>query len=103
MKTFLILVLSTALTLAAFMTRPGRREFVLYLADRDGGHRSSLERAIGTSKHMTFNNRLLWTDIERDGEILYTGAFASFFARGGEQTERDLPSIRELAKLLEQK
>jgi hypothetical protein len=101
MKTFLILVLSLALTAAAFMTRPGRREFVLYVADRDGGHRSSLERAVGMSKDMKFNNRVLWTDVERDGKILYTGAFANFFARDGQTTDRELPSIRELAKLLE--
>lgn len=101
MKTFLILVLSSALTLAAFMTRPGRREFVLYMADREGGARSSLERAVGMSKGLTFNNRVLWTDVEKDGKVLYTGAFSNFFARGGEQKEKDLPSIRELAKLLE--
>lgn len=100
MKTFLILVLSTALTLAAFMTRPGRREFVLYMADRDGADRAALERAIDKSKEMTFNNRVLWTDVERDGKVVYTGAFASFVARG-QQPEKELPSIRELAKLLE--
>ena len=101
MKTFLILVLSSALTLAAFMTRPGRREFVLYMADREGGVRSSLERAVGMSKGLTFNNRVLWTDVEKDGKVLYTGAFSNFFARNGEQKEKDLPSIRELARLLE--
>jgi hypothetical protein len=100
MKTFLILVLSTALSLAAFMTRPGRREFVLYMADREGGERASLERAVGMSKGLTFNNRVLWTDVEREGKVLYTGAFANFIARG-EQKEKELPSIRELAKLLE--
>ena len=101
MKTFLILVLSTALTLAAFMTRPGRREFVLYMADRDGADRSALDRAVSASKQMTFNNRILWTDVERDGKVMYTGAFANFFAREARQSEKELPSIRELAKLLE--
>ena len=100
MKTFLILVLSLALSAAAFMTRPGRREFVLYAADRDGGERASIERAISMSKDMTFTNRVLWTDVERDGKVVFTGAFANFFPRG-EQAEKELPNIRELAKLME--
>ncbi|HEX2973302.1 MAG TPA: hypothetical protein VHP11_13285 [Tepidisphaeraceae bacterium] len=105
MRTFLILVLSAALVTAAFFTRPGKREFMLYVLDRqsNGGAWShdAIGRAESISKSVTLHNRLLWTDIEKDGKVLYTGAFSHWFPRNL-TGETSLPAVKDLAKLLAQ-
>ncbi|MGE5612049.1 MAG: hypothetical protein ACM359_22570 [Bacillota bacterium] len=103
MRTFLILVLSVALVTVAFFTRPGKREFILYVLDAqsDGGTWShdAISRAESAAKTVTIRNRLLWTDIERDGKVLYTGVFAHYFPHNL-TSEKTLPAVKDLAKLL---
>lgn len=105
MRTFLILVLSVALVTAAFFTRPGKREFILYILDAQSGGGAWSHEAIGraesVAKNVTIRNRLLWTDIERDGKVLYTGVFAHYFPRNL-NTDKAMPAVKDLAKLLAQ-
>jgi hypothetical protein len=106
MKTILILILTLALLAAALMTRPDKREFVLYLLDRQTGSdgawtRSSIEQAENLSKTVTLRNRFLWTDVEKDGQVIYTGLFAHFIPHSF-NTDKVLPNVKELAKLVNQ-
>jgi len=105
MRTFIIAVLSVALLAAAFFTRPGKRELMLYLLDKQSGGgvwtQSAISHAEGVAKMATVKNRFLWTDVEKDGKVVYTGAFAHWFARG-EEGEKPLPRVTELARVMGQ-
>ncbi len=103
MKTLLIAILALALLAAAFMTRPGRREFMLYLLDQrvppSGSWTSAdLEAADNVSRKLVIKNRILWTTIEKDGKAVYTGVFSHFFPHG-EGVEVRTPSAADLAQL----
>jgi hypothetical protein len=101
MKTALILMLSLALLAAALLTRPDRRDLMLHVLDtRFGGNWSAAEvhQADQLVRGVTFHNRILWTDVERDGQVLYTGAFGQWFARSAE-ADRPLPSPAQLSAL----
>jgi hypothetical protein len=103
MKTVLLIILSVALLSAAVFTRPGKREFVLYLLDaRSSGHGwrgSDLDDVDDLARKTAFKDWLLFTSIEKDGKAMYTGAFAHWFAHGP-QKEKALPSAKELVKLI---
>lgn len=104
MKTGLILILSVALLAAAFLTRPGKREFVLYLLDNSAAgdkdlSSSEIERADRVARGVQFRDRILWVDVERDGKVIYTGAFSHFVPRG-EGGEMKQPTAAELARLV---
>jgi hypothetical protein len=104
MKTSLIAFLSFALIAAAYFTRPGKREFLLYLldtqfqskngwSDRDIAHAESMLRGVNIQDHV------LWTTVERDGRVVYSGAFSHFLPR---ETgfDKQVPSASQLAKLM---
>src|SRR5688572_27540309 len=103
MKTLLILVLSLALVAAAFMTRPGRAQFLLYAIrtqlppDREATA-SDFQYADELVKSVKIRDRVLWVDVERDGKVIYTGCFAHFFPRNS-KGEVQLPPTAEIAKL----
>ncbi len=106
MKTILIVILSLALLAAAFITRPGKRDFILHLLDAqsaaDGSFsRSAIEHADRLANSVTIKNRFLWTDIEKDGKILYTGAFSHWVNRS-QPLDKSLPNAKDLAKILAQ-
>jgi hypothetical protein len=103
MKTFLIAILTLALLAAAFMTRPGRREFMLYLLDQHVSPAGSwtaadIDKADNTAKGVTFRNRVLWTSVEKDGKAVCTGVFGHWFPHG-DGVEARVPSAAELANL----
>jgi len=88
MKTLLILILSLALLAAAFFTRPTEADFERYFKDRSvQPDRNWLERTLGQFgtdsflQQCTYRNRYLWTDVEHDGAVVYTGAFSHWFER----------------------
>jgi hypothetical protein len=102
MKTFLIIILTLALLAAAGFTRPAKREFVLYLLDTRGAFNNhAIDNAESLAKDVTFKNRILWTDVEKDGKVIYSGAFAHFFPRAGQAAELPLPDLKEVARLLQ--
>lgn len=106
MKMILIVILTLALLAAAFLTRPGRRDFVLYLLDSqsagDGSFsHAAIDQADRLAKTVIIKDRFLWTDIEKDGKVLYTGAFAHWYNRA-DSVEKSLPNAKDLAKILAQ-
>jgi hypothetical protein len=105
MKSLLILILALALAAAAFITRPGKREFALYLLDTQVPQNSAwapadFERADHVVRHVTFKDRYLWVDVERDGKVIYTGAFAHWVGRGEAGEKPALPTVAQLARLV---
>jgi hypothetical protein len=102
MKTTLIVILGLLLALAAFLTRPGRREFVFFLLDSqssEGSGSADFSRAESALKDVKFNDHWLWVDVEHDGKVMYTGLF-SHFVPHNLGTEKALPSVEQLAKLV---
>jgi len=112
MKSFLIMCLATALAAAAFYTRPGQRELVFHLIDTqaDQANRSwrkaDAEKADKLARSLTIKDRLLWVEAERDGQVVYTGAFAHWFEntpkdQKGEKSEKsERATVAQVAKLL---
>ena len=109
MKSFLITLLATALAAAAFYTRPGQRELVFHLLDTQAEQanrswrKADLEKADKLAKSVTIRDRILWVEAEKDGQILYTGAFAHWFENkpkdeNGEKSEK--ATVAEVARLI---
>src|SRR4051812_2959711 len=106
MKSFIITFHAAALAAAAFFTRPGRRELVFYLLDKTAEHeerewrKGDLEKTDKFAKSLTIHDRILYVEAEKDGQIIYTGAFAHWFphAEKGERSEK--ASVVEVARLI---
>jgi hypothetical protein len=112
MKSFLITFLATALAAAAFYTRPGQRELVFHLIDAQAAQanrswrKADAEKADKLAKNITIRDRLLWVEAEKDGQVIYTGAFAHWFentprdakADKGEKSEK--ATVAQVAKLI---
>lgn len=101
MKTVLILLLGLALLAAATFTRPDKRDLMLHVLDtRYGGNWSQheIQKADDLVRGVTFHNRILWTDVELNGQVLYTGAFGHWFGRSAD-TQKPLPTPTQLADL----
>jgi hypothetical protein len=88
MKTALIFVLLFALGAAAFFTRPSQSDFKQFITDqkthgdtgvlKTGWDQFQADRFV---KNSTFNDRLLWVDVQLNGKTIYTGAFSHWFNR----------------------
>ncbi len=103
MKTVLITALALALVAAAMLTRPARRDFMLYLLDQrvppaGSWSAADIEATDKIAHEVTFKNRLLWTTVEKDGKAVYTGVFSHWFPRG-QGLEPTGPKASELAQL----
>ena len=88
-KTLLIIILAVVLAAGAFLSRPNQADFKTFIEQKtktSGG--SLVEKVWGQLntdsyiKSCTFNDRLLWVDVQKDGKTIYTGAFNHWFARG---------------------
>ena len=89
MKTLLIFILAAALAAGAALSRPSEADFKAYYRQQaQQQSKGGLQRLfLGSSidsylSHCTYKNRLLWADVERDGQTVYTGAFSHWFSRG---------------------
>lgn len=89
MKTLLILLLMLALCAAAFFTRPDKEHFVRHLVQvRTAGVTAPEARAAAEAEarayteRCAFDDRYLWVDVKRDGQVVYSGVFAHWFKRG---------------------
>jgi hypothetical protein len=112
MKSFLITFLATALAAAAFYTRPGQRELVFHLLDgtAEQSNRSwrkgDVEKADKLAKSVTIRDRILWVEAEKDGQVIYTGAFAHWFENKGKDEKSDKgekserATVAQVAKLI---
>jgi hypothetical protein len=108
MKSLLIVLLALALAAALFLTRPTKADFEKYvrentnivdgkptggptLADtvRDKLRTFTAEQVNKSAADLyleqcTYENRVLWTNVKKDGKLVYTGAVTQWFERGGE-------------------
>jgi hypothetical protein len=112
MKSFLITFLATALAAAAFYTRPGQRELVFHLIDTQAAQsnrswrKADAEKADKLAKNITIRDRILWVEAEKDGQIIYTGAFAHWFentprdAKADKSDKSEKASVAQVAKLI---
>ena len=112
MKSFIIAFLATALAAAAFYTRPGQRELVFHLIDTQAAkadrswRKADAEKADKLAKSITIRDRLLWVEAEKDGQIIFTGAFAHWFENTprdakAEKAERsEKATVAQVAKLI---
>jgi len=89
MKTMIIFILVLALAAAAFFTRPSEDGFKQYILDQTTSGDSNLIKQIvdeGRAQQFldecTFHDRLLWVDVQQNGNTIYTGAFSHWFNRG---------------------
>jgi hypothetical protein len=88
MKKLIIFVLFLGLLAAAFLTRPSQADFKQYITDQTTHGENNLLKVSWDQfkadqfvKSCTFNDRLLWVDVQKNGQTLYTGAFGHWFSR----------------------
>lgn len=88
MKSAIIFLLLVALLAAAALSKPSQEDFQRYMtAKSTQGDTNVLKagwdqyQAESYVKSCTFNNRILWMDVQKDGKTIYTGAFAHWFNR----------------------
>src|SRR4051812_6358765 len=90
MKTFTILILVAALVGAACLSRPSQHSFEVMIQEQakaEAGNSTvgsiANEIAAGQAlKDVAYKNRFLWTDVQKDGKTVYTGAFGHWFQWG---------------------
>lgn len=88
MKSLIIFVLLVALLAAAFFTRPSQADFDRYITEQKTAGQTNLIKegwaqfqADQYVKGCAFNDRLLWVDVQRNGQTIYTGVFGHWFSR----------------------
>lgn len=85
-KSLIIVVLFVFLLGGAFLSRPSQADFKRYVTDQStandhnfltvGWDRLQSDQFV---QRCTFNDRLLWVDVQKDGKTIYTGAFGHWF------------------------
>jgi hypothetical protein len=89
MKTLLILILLALLAGGASLSRPNEESFKKMIREKMAAEKKPdlLHLILGGGKSKAdaflagcrFQDRLLWTEVERDGRRVYTGAFSKWF------------------------
>jgi hypothetical protein len=106
MKSLIIVLLVLAVSAALFLTRPTKADFEKYIRDTTqivngkptGG--KTITQTVGEKlrtftadevnrsaadlylEQCEFQNRVLWTDVKKNGKLVYTGAVGHWFKRG---------------------
>lgn len=100
MKSLIIFVLLIALLAAAFFTRPSQGDFQRYVTQEKTAGQTNLIKegwaqfqADQYVRGCTFNDRLLWIDVQRSGRTIYTGAFGHWFSRA--QVANDVNTAKQ--------
>ncbi len=107
MKSLLILILTLALAVALFFSRPTSADFQKFIRENTkivnntptGGPtltqqiESQLKNALASTANETaadvflkqceYDNYILWTNVRKDGKVIYTGIVGHWFQRGG--------------------
>ena len=88
MKTLIILVQTLVLLAAGWFTHPAESDFRGYVhthmaAKADGllSREAADAHAQTLLSQCTFRDRILWTEVTKDGQILYIGDLAHWFDR----------------------
>ena len=107
MKSAIILLLLLALFGGAALSRPTQdnfKEFITtkYTQGDKGVISTGIDqfRADNFIKSCTFNNRIFWTDVQKDGKTVYTGAFSHWFSRA--DITKDLQKVQNAADTAKQ-
>lgn len=77
MKNFLLGFLTAAVLAVAVYTRPSELTFREQLA------REAPAGVLGPPDQLTYVDRVLWVDVRKDAQTLYSGAFGHWFPRKG--------------------
>jgi hypothetical protein len=110
MKSLLLVVLALALAAALFFTRPTSDDFKAYvtahpeitrgetakgdsMSDKiahqmksfadTGSVAAAFDPVSGYLAQCTFDNNWLWTNVRKNGQVVYTGVLGHWFARNG--------------------
>ena len=92
MKNALIVILSMALAIGAFLSRPCEDDFNAFVAAQGMGDQRSLPARLlkpsrgsrSALEGVTFCDRILWVEIrDKDGKTLYAGLFAHWWDSSG--------------------
>jgi hypothetical protein len=88
MKSAIIFLLLVALLGAATFTKPSEDDFKRFVVAKATQADSNIIKAGWDQyqadsfvKNCTFNNRILWMNVQQDGKTIYTGAFSHWFNR----------------------
>lgn len=88
MKSAIILLLLVVLLGGAALSRPTQDNFKQFITTKyTQGDKGVIStgvdqfRADSFVNSCTFNNRIFWTDVQKDGNTVYTGAFSHWFNR----------------------
>src|SRR4051812_27588981 len=97
MKTLLILILLALLAGGASLSRPNEESFKKMVREKMGAEKKPdlLHLILGGGKGKAdaflagckFQDRLLWTEVEHDGQRVYTGAFSKWFETTASKAE----------------
>jgi hypothetical protein len=90
-KTLIIFILLLALLVGAALSRPSFDSFKAWHRSRQKSPSGNLIEKVVEETYVSgylaeckYKNRLLWADIENNGQVVATGAFTRWFARGTE-------------------
>jgi hypothetical protein len=90
-KTLIIVVLFLALAGGAALTCPSEASFKAWYTQRAKSQGGNFVEKIfeqskidGYLKDCTYKSRIVWADVEKDGQVIATGAFDHWIARGAE-------------------
>src|SRR5690606_37882862 len=98
-KSLLILALLIVVTAGAFLSRPNEESFTQYFMAEHQSSGSQLEQFFGTVKlhqylgDLTYRDRFLWTQMDRDGEMEYLGLFSRWFHMGDGEVKMSGPPL----------
>lgn len=106
MKSAIIFLLLLALGAAAFFTKPSQADFRQYIVDQKT-HADKGILQVGWDqfqadqfvKACTFNDRIFWISVQKDGQTVYTGAFSHWFNHG--QVANDVNKAKSTIHTLE--
>lgn len=89
MKTTIIVLLLAVIAALAYFTRPSERSFQTILAEQLQERAATASTTLPTPtdpeslmKEITYKDRYLWVDVQKDGKTVYTGAFGHWFEWG---------------------
>jgi len=108
MKSAIIFLLLVALLAAATFTKPSQEDFQRFMTAKSTQGDSNVVKATWDQlqsdafvKSCTFNNRILWTNVQKDGKTIYTGAFGHWFNR--DTVAAELKTVKDDVGTLKEK
>ena len=95
-KSLIILVLALALAGGAALAKPSEANFKQWYKTHEPRKKENILDKIFGSRTDSFlskcvyKDRIIWADIEKDGQVIYSGAFGKWISRGGRGVKREV-------------